>query len=65
MDDPEDSEKWNRVQENGSLFGGGECWGGQTWFLIVSALSGEVWERDDGRCASSDRCTFLDWVSGT
>ena len=44
MDDPEDSEKWNRAQENGVLVLVEEnVGGGQTWFLIVSGpCRGEV-----------------------
>ncbi len=64
MDDPEDSEKWNRVQENGVLVLVEEnVGGGQTWFLIVSGpCRGEVWERDEGGVLRLPGCTFLDWV---
>lgn len=64
MDDPEDSEKWKRVQENGVLVLVEEnVEGGQTWFLIVSGpRRGEVWERDESGVLRLPGCTFLDWV---
>lgn len=64
MNDPEDAEKWDRVQKNGIvLLAKEDVGGGQTYFLVISGKrKGEVWERDESGTLRLPGCTFLDWV---